>query len=226
MKTRNLLLIAAVAVIAMLVCFSTTLPAQAKGPNGTPTPTVKPGGGDPPTGDPVVWTDAACLGNAAIVLQEETNTGDGVTLSAEDPWGCAEPLSAEMVLVVVEPWDGNGDRAKGYKKYNQDRSCLASDWSEVQDFVLVTGLGNLSVWIASNDLLDNPVTVLCDEVTDSKSLGLNTGENQLDVKVAKSTLVRFDELLKIASMTREDYYAEFPDLPLTDALQALEKLIA
>jgi len=163
-------------------------------------------------GQPNVWNSQSCGGESALVFQERSETGDGVTVAVTDPWGCPEPLTDTQVLRMIEPWDGNGDRAAGFDQYNADAACYVNTYSEAGTFANRTGLGNLSLWVSDRASTEStPLWVHCSQVTSSQTLGVNPTENQVDPNRRQWVMNRAEQLLSAAGSSLQSYCASSTD---------------
>lgn len=139
-----------------------------------------------------------CSGSGALVLQEESNTGDGVSMSVQDMvanWKCDQQ---SPILAYVEPWDGNNDRdmANFEDKFNPEAMCIGTP-QEILDFATRTGLANGSLWIDVRDYANHPLVVSCSEVDSADTFGLNPMENQIDLDRMGWVRARAEELFGI-----------------------------
>ncbi|MBP9670550.1 hypothetical protein KBD75_04075 [Candidatus Woesebacteria bacterium] len=144
------------------------------------------------TPDP--W-DPFCSGSGALVIQEESNTGDGVAMSAEDAvanWQCGD---MNVLVGYVEPWDGNGDRNRSDfpDKFNPE-SMVVGTPKQLLDFAERTGLDNGSWWIVDERYASHPLVVYADKATNADNLGLNPMENQIDLDRMGWVRGRMEEL--------------------------------
>ncbi len=156
----------------------------------------------PEAGAPEAWTEAVCRGDAALVYQSPDETGDGVTVSLLDNWGCSE----ESALLLIEPWGSFS---------NADAACWVPNWEAAGEFAERLDLWNGSVWVVSDDLVDHPMVVDCADVTDGDSMGLNPNENQISPERTDWMQNHSVELLNANNMTLEaDYCPTFGSEPL------------
>jgi len=146
-----------------------------------------------------------CSGSGALVIQETTNTGDGVAMSAADAvenWQCGD---ASVLVGYVEPWDGNGDRDRTNfpDKFNAD-SMVVGTPAQLLNFVEKTGLDNGSWWIVDPNYAEHPLVVFASEATNADNLGLNPMENQIDLDRMGWVRGRVDDLYGVQKYV-DDY---------------------
>ena len=199
MKTIQLLFV--IVAIILIAAAGGVAPVFAQNP---------PDSDDPQPGDPSVWSDRVCAGEAGVVFQSEDEEGDGVTLTAVNAEGC-DP-DKEMGWLVIEPWFG--------AKLNPDRACLALSWDELQEFAELSGFQNGSAWrVTVSEIEGHAVVLPClNAKGDEWQLGLNPYESQLDLRKLRGTLRLLDGLLAEAGMTRDEYLASGD--PLAEQLNA------
>lgn len=160
--------------------------------------------------EPPAWTEGVCSGSSAIVYQSVKRTGDGVTVSVDDPVGCQK----DGYWYVVEPW--------GPDNMNPDAGCLAKLWSSDVESELSTvrslakrnNWPNGSAWMVDASYAENPLVVDCATVSGPNDLGLNRYEDQVKLARLPWVVARAEELLKIAKMTWDDYCTRFGEEPL------------
>lgn len=163
----------------------------------------------PLEGAPDVFTELACRGDAALVYQSPDETGDGVTLSPYDPWGCEQVVP----LFVVEPWYGgttNADAGCYVDSFEKQEPTV--DGNSLEEFASRTGWENGSAWVVAPAFADHPMVVLCSEVSTPDELGLNPNEHQILPEREDWVDNRALELLAAANMTLEQYCSSYSEL--------------
>jgi len=150
------------------------------------------------------WDPSICEGTEGYVFR----TVDGTTSSLDEESGCKP--DEEQSWLIVEPWN----RTTGVM--NPDRACLAINWADVVSTANRMSWTEGSIWRVSAEMLENPLVVDCSDVQVRADLGLNPGEGQLELRQARGTILRANELLNAAGSSMSEYASTYPDDPISE----------